>query len=696
MNKLKKDLLNGARRIGDWLLIEAETDENGMHWKTMTMDLNHNVSFIKSESIYSGVSGIALFFLELFKQTQDKRYMDAAVEGMNWTVNYGKKYPSNFYAFFTGRMGVSYTLLQMYKFTREKEYLKNAMAIARPFKDALEDSTGVDDLINGNSGTLLGLLHLHASTGEKWILEFIDCFIRNLVDRANHGPVGLYWDRSPQQISGLCGFSHGAAGIGFVFLELGHYFQNETFYFIARQAFLYERYFFNQAKKQKNWLDMRRGIYSNDDYQEHKKAFLEGDMDFFTRGGDMNAWCHGAAGIGLSRLRAFQLLKNPIYKNEVQLAVDKTILTDIKSSNPNPLFILCHGSGGNAELFIYAYQIFRDKKYLSMAEKIALNTLAYHEKHNHYLAGYRAPGAGEDRSLFMGNAGVGYFLLRLADPFHVPSIMAPTIDVTLNTGELASVSHYPFIDISLPDLQRRLLQKDFKRTIFVSEEIMPEKLNSFITGPQLDSEDTGISLVKSFVGFIEKAMPSLPAKKKDVLSDVFALEKEKRQMDEKIKSHSLLSIKEKVMAQQAEKIIETDNETFKKFIFSLEEDVRLAATDWNWHESNREHWAANLNREKGQEGEDIHPILLKPTPLGIMETRLSPLSYTILYEFQESKPVERVILAVLEAFESLTPEQEEMLKEKIIQQIKETLLAGILIEHSSLRSKLIGGDGIME
>jgi rhamnogalacturonyl hydrolase YesR len=689
LNKLKKDLLNEVRRIGDWLLAEAETDENGVHWKTMTMDINQSISFIKSESIYSGVSGIVLFFLELFKQTQDKRYMDAAEEGMKWVVNYCKKNPSKYYdyAFFTGRMGVSYTLLQMHKFTQEKEHLKNAMVIARTCMDALEDSPGVDDLINGTSGTLLGLLHLHAATGEKWILEFIDCFTRDLVNRANYGPAGLYWDRSPQQISGLCGFSHGAAGIGFVFLELGHYFQNEAFFLIARQAFLYERYFFNQAKKHKNWPDLRKGIYTDDDYQEHQKAFLEGNLDFFTRGGDMNAWCHGAAGIGLSRLRAWQLLKDPVYKHEVQIVVDKTILTDIESSNLNPLFILCHGSGGNAELFIYAYQILGDKKYLSLAEKIALNALAYHEKHNHYLAGYRAPGAGEDRSLFMGSAGIGYFLLRLANPFHVPSILAPTIDVTLNPGELAYASHYPFIGVSLPDLKKHLLQKDFKRSILISEKIIPGKLNAFFTGHQLDSDDTGFSLVKSFIGFIEKVMPSLPAGEKDILADVFALEKEKRLMDEKIKSHSWLSFKEKILVQQAEKIIETDNETFKKLIFQLEEDVRLAAADWDWHESNREQWLANLDREKGEEDEDFHPILLKPTPLGITETRLSPFVYTILYEFQEPNPVEQVIPAVLAAFESLTPEEEEMLKQKIIQQIKEALLAGILIEHSSLHSQ---------
>ena len=677
---MQKRLLDEARRIGDRLLAEAESDENGLHWKTMTMDLDHNVSFTKLESIYSGVSGIALFFLELFKQTQDKRYMDAAAAGMKWVIDYCEKNPANSYAFFTGRMGVSYTLLQMHKFTREKEYIEKAMAVARPCKEALEDSYGVDDLINGNSGTLLGLLHLHAATGEKWILESIDGFAQKLVDRANHGPAGLYWDRSPQQVSGLCGFSHGAAGIGFVFMELGHYFKNQAFYFLARQAFLYERYFLNQANNHKNWPDLRKGIYSDDDYREHQEAFLEGNLDFFTRGGDMNAWCHGAAGIGLSRVRAWQLLKDPVYQHEVQIAVDKTILTDIEPANSKPLFILCHGSGGNAELFLYAYQVLGDKKYLSMAEKIALNVLAYHEKHHHYLPGYRSPDAKEDRSLFMGNAGIGYFLLRVADPFHVPSILVPAIDVALRPGETASLSHYPFIVISLPDLQKRLLQKDFKRTLLVSEAIMPKKVKAFFTGLQPDSDDTGISLVKSFAEYIEKAMPALPAKKKDVLADVFELEKEKRRMDEEIKSFSLLDIKEKILVQQAEKINETDNETFKKLIFRLEEDVRLATTDWDWHESNREQWLANPDREKEQVEEDFQPVLLKPTPLGVLETRLSPFSYTILYEFQESSPVERVIRAVLEAFESLTPEEEEMLKEKIIQQVKEALLAGILVQ----------------
>jgi hypothetical protein len=364
--------------------------------------------------------------------------------------------------------------------------------------------------------------------------------------------------------------------------------------------------------------------------------------------------------------------------------MDKTIITDIESSNMSPLAILCHGRGGNAELFIYAYQAFRDKKHLSLAEKIAFNILEFHKKHGYYLTGYTAKSdkPREDRSLFMGIAGVGYFLLRLTAPDQVPSILAPVMNNCINPGKSVSKSDYPFITISLPDMQRRLLQKDFERTLLISGKILPQNLNTFLNEHQL-SDDKSQSLVKSFQSFIEKAVPSLPPDENEILKDIFQLELEKQQMDENVISHSRLSIKEKVLVEQAATFIEMDNDAFRKLSFHIDEDVRLATPDWNWNESNRDHWISNLYKEKGEEEEEFLPTLFKATPLKTMEFPLSPFSYTILYEFQEANPVEQVIRSVLEAFESLTPEQEKMLKEKIIKQIKEALSAGILIGPTS-------------
>jgi len=652
-------LLNEACRIGDQLLAEAKTDSCGMYWETMNMDTERNITFEKSESIYSGVSGIVLFFLELYKQSREGKYMDAAQEGMRWVMDYCQKNPSQYYAFFTGRMGVSYVLLKMFEVTGESNYLEKALATARPCTDSL-DAYSIDDLINGISGTLLGLLHLHAAASEKWILGSIDGLIKNLIDHAHPGPIGLYWDRSPQSISGLCGFSHGAAGIGFVFLELGRYFQNDSFLKLAEQAFLYERHFYDDEKM--NWPDLRKGIYTDEDYETHKKAFLEKDLDFFTRGGDMNAWCHGAAGIGLSRLWAFQLLKNPVYKDEALAAIEKTSRTDIECEVPSPLFILCHGSGGNGELFLYAYQTLDENRYLSMAEKIAGKAIAFYRDNNYYLSGFRGEDNREDLSLFMGTAGIGYFYLRLLAPHDVPSILIPKIDSTLSPGE--SLSRYPFITISPADVQKRLVQKHFNRTVFISEKIIPQKLDTFFQAGTFDN----------FITFMESIMPSLSGKEKEILSDIFDLECEKWRMDKAVKSHALLAVKDKVLAQQGKDILPTDNEAFLQLTLRLDPDIHIGTTQWNWNPARQKEWEVDMDVDP-----DAWAVLLKPAPQGVIETELSPFSYTILDEFREPRRVADVIPATIDAFEALTPDQEEMLKEKIIGQVKQALVSGILI-----------------
>jgi len=678
--KLNRDFLYEARRIGDQLLLEADSNENGMCWSTMTMGYNRDISFKRSVDIYSGVSGIVLFFLELHKQTREARYLDAAVKGMQWAIAFCEKNPSDYYAFFTGRMGVCYTLLQMYEFTREERYLEKALTLARPCGNFI-NSSKKDDLLNGCSGALLGLLHLHAAAGEDWILKTIDMFIRRLVEQAHHGPAGLYWDRTAHYGGGLCGFSHGAAGIGFVFLELGRYFHNTAFYWAAEQAFLYERFFFQKANLANNWPDLRKEISPGEDRREQQKAFPGRDANFFTGGGDLNAWCHGAAGIGLTRLHAYRLLKKKIYKKEFQIAIDKTTLTDVASQNPSPLFILCHGGGGNAELFLDAYQTFKTGKYLSLAESIGVNILNYYKKYRRYLSGFRGAGVLEDKSLFMGNAGIGYFLLRLRDPGGVPTVMAPHIHHPPASPAAVSKSLYPFINISRAEMHHRLLQRDFPRTLAAAAAIMPNPVSDFFNLQRLSPGENNIysSLPAAFTAFMEKNILQLPEPGKEVLSDIFELESKKRRMDEAGQEHSRLSIKKQIPGQESGNLIAAEQESFLKLILVLDPGSNLFSTQWNWDLSNRDQWRSNLYREKEEESS---PLLLNPGPLGIMETPLSHFTYKILYEFQEPRAVEQVIRATIEDFDTLTPEEENMVKEKVIEQIKQALSASVLINGS--------------
>jgi hypothetical protein len=681
---MNEQFLNEARRIGDQLLASAKTDEHGTYWDTMSMDMDHNISFEPGEGIYSGVSGIVLFFLELYRQTADQRHLDAAKGGARWAANRCKANDSGNYAFLTGRMGIPYVLLRMQTVTGSGEYIEQALDIAKKATDFLEFPVRVDDLINGTSGTLLGLLHLHAATGEPWLLDAIERFARHLTSSANHGPKGLYWDRSPNAISGLCGFSHGAAGIGFVFNELGRYFQDDTHYKTAEQAFLYERYRYREDWK--NWPDLRKGIYTDEDRENHTAAYRKGDMDFFTVPGNMNAWCHGAAGIGLSRLRAYQISGSQTHKDEALAAIEKTTQTDLQTDAPEPTYTLCHGGCGNAELFLYAYQVLKEDRYLEMARTVAQKAIAFYEKNKYYLSGIRFAAKQEDLSLFMGNAGIGYFCLRLLKPHDVPCMLAPTVESTARPDLSLSPGQYPTIAAAPVDIQKLLLEKDFARSLYMAGEFMPGELDAFMKdSPFNGNSDT--SLVESYIEFVQGALPSLPTAQKELFSDAFDLELEKRRMDEAVPGDSYLNIKYILANEEAAKIIEDieaaeDSETaFKQLKLRLEPSVRLFITNWNWDLNKPEKWRENVSRAGQEPGEDDEwAVLLNAQPAGIMEAEISPFSYTILAAMEEPVSVADVITATIDAFESLTPEQEDMLKEKILQQIKQVMLAGIVLK----------------
>ncbi|MCP4214272.1 MAG: hypothetical protein GY765_06430, partial [bacterium] len=619
--------------------------------------------------------GIALYLLELFKFTKEEKYKDAAVSGMHWVLDYCEKNPSEYYALFTGRLGVPFALLRMAEVLDESHWQEKALELAKPCSASIEGNHRVDDLINGSAGTLLGLLHLHSATGEKWIVELIDRFALNLLEVSNPGPGGMYWDRSHQAISGLCGFSHGAAGIGYVYLEMGRYFKNDAFFQIAHQAFLYESFHFNESMG--NWEDLRNGIYGDDDEKEHKEAYLANNMEFFTKGKGMNAWCHGAAGIGLSRLRACEILKDTdleaynLYRKDLDRAVKTTTRTDANENAAGMLYILCHGGGGNAEVFLKAYELFKKPEYLELAEVVARRALDYHKKNGFYVSGYSDAGKIDDTSLFMGTTGVGYFLLRLLDPLGVPSILAPSLKSTYNNTNPLSMDS--FAGISLPGLTKHALNNSFRRTQLMAEKFLPRQLSAFLNTDPLKNLE--VPLKHSFSAFIEEELANLPEAQANCLSDIFILENEELKLDEAVPSNCLLFVKSKILADRAAVLNALDLDAFLELDLVLEEDANITVTDWNWSRENKEAWESNPDMPA-----DDFPMLVKLSPMGINEMPLSPMTYTIIECFEEGSKIGKVREETISAFEELTPDQVEMLKEKIIDQIKQLLHAGILVE----------------
>ncbi|MCL5952738.1 MAG: hypothetical protein M1132_13640 [Chloroflexi bacterium] len=668
--------LNETIRIGDELLSSAKFEADRASWTTMLFDEHANIIWRELVTIYNGVCGIVLFLLELYKRTEAEKYLCAAIAGIRWVDHYCRHHPDDNYAFYTGRMGVSYTMIKVFEITKDTAYLEMALHNARRCNRFL-DLSHSDDLLNGVSGMLLGLLHLYALTHEQWVLQRISSAAEHLANTAYHGKVGVYWDHSPNCIRGLCGLSHGASGIGFVFLELGNYFGDATLYWLAEQAFLYEASCYDESIR--NWPDFRKGIHNPEDYEEHIKAYLQNNLAFFTMHGDMNAWCHGAAGIGLVRLRALELLGKPVYEREAQLAITKTFTTTVECQSLRrwQTFTLCHGDGGNAELLLEAYRHFGHASHLVGAEAIAVRALNSKEAGQAYSPGYTGAGTREDKSLFMGNAGIGYFYLRMLDPLNVPSVLAPRLSpYSMHFREPANEEGITILKCNPRTI---VIQSLFRRTLYVMKCLAPNATQGYLEN---DSTQPRASEKLQFIHFVEKTMVTLSPEIQERLCDVYELELEKVRMNDAIASNALLHIEELVRCDRLRSLNADEKALLMKQEYKLNRAAVIKSTKWRWDLASPDQWAENLTSAPS-----AYQVLLTQASTGITEDQLSQFSYMVLNAFQNVCVAGELIERVIAAFEPILDSEKERLKNIVTEQVWKAITSGVIVTDNS------GSDG---
>jgi lantibiotic modifying enzyme len=129
----------------------------------------------------------------------------------------------------------------------------------------------------------------------------------------------------------------------------------------------------------------------------------------------MTAWCHGAVGIGLARLQALPSLNDPELRVELDTALRTTLAAGFGHNHS-----LCHGDLGNLELLLQASATFDDPQLRAAVDQRAALILT-----DICGNGWRCglPLGLESPSLMSGLAGIGYGLLRLAEPTRVPAIL---------------------------------------------------------------------------------------------------------------------------------------------------------------------------------------------------------------------------------------------------------------------------------
>jgi len=263
-------------------------------------------------------------------------------------------------------------------------------------------SCQVYDVTNGLAGAVLAMTGSGSRTGDVRGAVSACCERLLAARHQNSAASGPFWKMGPE--IDYLGFAHGSAGVGAALARAAAVTGREDFAVVAAEVFaLLAEHFPDPVA---NWP-----IGFNGAGPVQKK---------------MEAWCHGTPGILLALLEIAEHRPETVDKARLS----KLLTSGLGRLRAEPLHgidDLCCGNFGRTEPFLRAAAVIPDQALLfhALATDLATRVLARRNVLGLYPLGARksdayllSPGA------FKSLSGIGYQLLRLADPVGVPSLLA--------------------------------------------------------------------------------------------------------------------------------------------------------------------------------------------------------------------------------------------------------------------------------
>jgi hypothetical protein len=567
MMKKSTIYLNSANSIAERLYDSAIWDHDSCTWNVYAPDMkliSKTGNWINADSsLYQGVAGIGIFLCELYNITRQNKIKDLIIGAVKYCKKDMNKLKYNNYSFYSGKLGVLYFLCLSDKYL-DSDYSKDEIdLILNDIKNNL-DKNIVFDVISGCGGAIPALLKLYEMTG-KQVAYDISCIMGEiLIINANKWIEGWSWGAKicNDSVRNLCGFAHGASGIGFALLELYNMSKNERFLYAANKAFQYEDSFY--CKDNSNWPDLRyHELIEYIQYgriEELKKEIVKNNIPSYTPS-YMLAWCHGAPGIGLARLRGYELTLNEQYLEKCIKSCE-LIIESLVTYRGN--YSLCHGVFGNLELLVEASRVLKNEKYFDCVEKYTLNSLGL------YGGGSKSWPCGtinttNDPSLLLGEAGIGYFLLRLINE-SVPSIFALKTEkyiTNITNGD------------NISELRANYINEYFGKTLKYIDHL--EKSECFYLKKTNTNHNMMTDEIEAAYSYIKRYLSKLNGYKWNYLNDLFCLEKEVYYSSINNKEHS----KEYIELLEINDISIDD---LDESILYLHNECKLLKTEYDWEQ----------------------------------------------------------------------------------------------------------------
>ncbi|KAI1889014.1 hypothetical protein AGOR_G00174690 [Albula goreensis] len=334
-------------------------------------------------STYTGWTGIALLYLQLYRVTRDLSHLQRALDYVKRTLRNLNGRRVTFLCGDAGPLAVGAVVHHKLKNEPEsQECLTKLLQLQRSVVSS--DSELPDELLYGRAGYLYALLFVNKEMGadtvdEATISKVVGVILdsgKNLSKeekKAERCPLLYEWHKKQ-----YVGAAHGLSGIYYMLMQPGAKVSQEVLTELVRPSVDYVRH-----KK------FRSGNYPSS---------LSNETDRLVH------WCHGAPGVVHMLIMAHKIFKEEKYLKDAVECGEVIWQRGLLRKG----YGICHGTAGNAYAFLTLYKLTNEKKYLYRACKFAEWCLDYGTH------GCRIP----DRpySLFEGMAGAIHFLSDLAAP----------------------------------------------------------------------------------------------------------------------------------------------------------------------------------------------------------------------------------------------------------------------------------------
>jgi type 2 lantibiotic biosynthesis protein LanM len=395
----REQLISVARAIGDRLSTLALRGTRVVNWIGLIPEENGQHSVLPlGLDLYEGLPGVALYLAYLGEITKEERYRELATAACTTFVGeLGKnRHSISWIGGMSGWGGIIYALSHLSVLWNEPALLARACELAEQIPPLIEQDDRFD-IISGAAGCIAGLLVLNECSPSRQILSMAKRAGEHLVTHAHATQCGMEWIVPGVGPKPIAGFAHGNAGIAWALLRLHAQTGQQSFKAAALHAIEQERTLFSGKSANQSLGDWA------------PESVVNFGDDFPT------TWCRGAAGIALARLDTLAWYDNPQVRGEIEAALETTMARGFGLNHS-----LCHGDMGNIELLLQNKGLPGYSHWTLLAQQAAGSVFADIHDHGLYCG---TPRRIETPGLMAGLAGVGYGLLRLAEPTRVPCLL---------------------------------------------------------------------------------------------------------------------------------------------------------------------------------------------------------------------------------------------------------------------------------